>query len=365
MKTFKRADALLAGLLKLFLVIMAFFILWSVLALVSSKAMPAVNLLWAQDSTPSSATLAQSLLQEIANSYLSPFTLSVLALVLLAISTGATHARRYYKKFICNFYPGGAWRIFWSQFFPGSFSRSFYLTTTDEVAEFMRSTTALLGPASVHLREDACAVILDCRGIAKFILSNGEMPIFAQVGERLANIFLPDWNPVNVEVINPFQNGGRLALSVSYQLNCENLREMSQDDQAVLASLDLQKIGPLIEPLLRTELTFLLNKYEQEQGGEDSPEKETADNFFINNDRAPHRQYTSYKREPGFSSFKRNRKRRISPPEPLSKSDQAHIDVTPHTYEELVRQRMPEFQKNMDEATSIIFGCEFLNFRIE
>jgi hypothetical protein len=76
-----------AGYLRLIFFILLFFIIWSLLAVISAVYNPFANLNLIKISASSSSTLAVSLFRDILNAYLSSFTLSCLALILYIFYT--------------------------------------------------------------------------------------------------------------------------------------------------------------------------------------------------------------------------------------------------------------------------------------
>ena len=216
-------DNHLAQAVKIILFSASFFIFWSALALISSIYQP-LSISW--PITPAigtSSSLADSLYQEIIQSYFSLFTISVLIIILLAGILGFLWSRQVSELFFPFNENQSPIRVFLNRLLNGSPHRILDFSNPDTIKQLNSSGSQIYGPAKILIQDGA--VVLISKGVDNFrvMISNGSGPIQISSSERLVELLPFTHTEFSIDLFNPTSNDFFNSIQLRYSFDIHNL----------------------------------------------------------------------------------------------------------------------------------------------
>ena len=216
-------DSRLAQAVKIILFSATFFIFWSALALISSIYQP-LSISW--PITPAigtSSSLADSLYQEIIQSYFSLFTISVLIIILLAGILGFLWSRQVSELFFPFNENQSPIRVFLNRLLNGSPHRILDFSNPDTIKQLNSSGSQIYGPAKILIQDGA--VVLISKGVDNFrvMISNGSGPIQISSSERLVELLPFTHTEFSIDLFNPTSNDFFNSIQLRYSFDIHNL----------------------------------------------------------------------------------------------------------------------------------------------
>jgi hypothetical protein len=350
-------DNRLAQAVKIILFLATFFIFWSALALISSIYQP-LSISW--PITPeigTSSTLADSLYQEIIQSYFSLFTISVLIISLLAGILGFRWSRQV-SELIFPFHENQSpIRVFLNRLLNGSPHRILDFSNPDTIKQLNSSGSQIYGPAKILIQDGALGLI--SKGVDNFrvMISNGSSPIQISSSERLVELLPFTPTEFFVDLFNPTSNDFFNSIQLRYSFDIHNLAKSTNPSFVQFLSSNNFLYGKdVMDLIIRLEFDSWMKtekKYTSKMtsfDGQDlSIESEKTESRSL-----PHSIY--FLSKPLIKSkIIRNRKRRIYP---LAASDTEILNdlESMRVSSEKLNPLMNNFFENLTRTTIHLFG---------
>ena len=300
--------------LKILLFAASLFILWSFLALISSKYHPfaGLEILFANE-TPSQ-TLADSLMSEILGSYFSIFTLVSFSFILTNGYFGYVRAKEISADLFTIFDQQKPICFLLNRIFINRKPKSIQIDS-GRTRKFNHSRESILGPAVLE-PEDPMAVLISQPGHGYRVLSStSEKLITMTPDERLIKIIDPGVKVFKVMLKDITLGDKALSMRMDYQIRIPRRDEQRSNPHWIRNfNAESEKFQILIESLIGSQFSVFLKSRLDAQ---EKFKQETASEIVVDEKKIAHYKYTHipFLKSRGKRSYSilRNRKRLIFP----------------------------------------------------
>jgi len=300
--------------LKILLFAASLFILWSFLALISSKYHPfaGLGILFANE--PSSQTLADSLMSEILGSYFSIFTLVSFSFILASGYLGYLRAKEISTDLFTIFDQQKPISFLLNRIFINRKPKSIQIDSRG-TRKFNHSRESILGPAVIE-PEDPMAVLISQPGQGYRVLSaTSENKITIAPDERVIKFIDPGLKVLKIRFINMSLGDNAISMRLDYQIRIPRRDEQRSNLHWIgNFNAESEKFQVLIEALIGSQFSiFLKSKLDAQE----KFKQETASEIVVDEKKMAHYKYihTPFLKSRGKRSYSnlRNRKRLIFP----------------------------------------------------
>ncbi len=248
-------DRKFAAILKLFILVMILFIIWTMTAFIVSvnRILPEFPI-----HTSNSPSLAQSLVNDILRYYFSPFTISVLILLIGSIYLSFRFVENTLREFISLTSRQRLLEVFLNRFFLPVFLQNLSLNPL----MLQNSKENILGPVNLLIKSDHAALVKRESEKGRFVLSNGKDALTLLSNERLMAIFnlTPGKLKLNIGDL-PFNQSVR-RMTIFYRPIVPQGSEMEENQAyGIYNKFSPENLRYMVESAVRLEFEVLKNEY--------------------------------------------------------------------------------------------------------
>jgi len=249
------------AVLKAILVLASLFILWSVLALISSIYQPLSFRGVAALESRASTSLADSLFLEIIQSYFSIFSVSVLVIIFLAVILGFLWARQFSNGIFPFYENQRPFSVLIKRFFKFSSHKIIDLANFEVLKKFNDLGKQIYGPAVIQILNNASALISKGNDGFRMDTSKGITPVQISSNERLVKILPQLLKDFTINLLAPSSNDLFNSLQFQFTFQVDDLPEkLHHSELQFLASCGYDDWKEILEPIIRLEFNYLLTK---------------------------------------------------------------------------------------------------------
>jgi len=253
------------GILKLVIMIMLFFIIWSILAIISTTWNPYGPFNFGLPITSENRILSQSILSDIIASYFSFFTISHLLLLSLVVLFCYFLVRNL-GKYIFSYSPyHSTARIFFSRLFAFNGNLLIDLSNLHSPNSLLNSHSITYGPAQVIIPPYSAAIIQDKNNQLRIITVLGidNNPVIINSWEKLIEIIdiKNGSSSINIKGINLPFSGKRICLKYRY-LTDKTTNAVNNSISTFVKVCNSGNYRMMIESIIQFESLSLLNQYQ-------------------------------------------------------------------------------------------------------
>ncbi len=362
-----KSDLRIGSALRILLVILSVFIMWSLLALVSSAKQPtSMPILFGSGSSGSQSTsLANSAFSEILGSYFSLFSLTMLALIVLAAALGLSWSRNAFARFLPLPKTQSPLSILLKRLLAASPQKPIHLSESDEDSEISTSSQTIFGPALVYIEGDNAVLIADGRGRYRVVISNSQIPVQITGRERVERIVPIEQRRIEFDSRGSSWEDISKPVQITYRLNWPEIARYSANRMTLsFLEMDTHPIHATLEEIMQLEFDALMRK-EENSGSEISQPTDPIKNEDDEKETRTHSHSSYLPPQTRMNALSmRNRKRRIYSPEAPDAGDPNANPMD--EYSEQLGEFMQKFSSDINKITTRLFGVnavEIIDYR--